>query len=100
MGCQRITNLQCDGLQKEIVIEKRLQLRLESFCVSKYFFVLILCGKTTFAYPFIQFFLKQCLCGGEMLFIFLYKILQLLTNLLKSPTIPYIIGTLWGIFPA
>ena len=100
MGCQRITNLQCDGLQKEIVIEKRLQLRLKSFCVSKYFFVLILCGKTTFAYLFIQFFLKQCLCGGEMLFIFLYKILQLLTNLLKSPTIPYIIGTLWGIFPA
>ena len=70
MGCQRITNLQCDGLQKEIVIEKRLQLRLKSFCVSKYFFVLILCGKTTFAYLFIQFFLKQCLCGGEMFFIF------------------------------
>ena len=31
MGYQRITNLQCDGLQKTIVIEKRLQLRLESF---------------------------------------------------------------------
>ena len=71
MGYQRITNLQCDGLQKEIVIEKRLQLRLESFCVSKYFFVLILCGKTTFAYPFIQFFLGQCLRGGEMFLIFL-----------------------------
>lgn len=31
----------------------------------------ILRGKTTFAYPFIQFFLGQCLRGGEMFLIFL-----------------------------
>ncbi|RJW24027.1 hypothetical protein DXB17_18995 [Ruminococcus sp. OM02-16LB] len=31
----------------------------------------ILRGKTTFAYPFIQFFLGQCLRGGEMFLILL-----------------------------
>ena len=40
----------------------------------------ILRGKTTFAYPFIQFFLGQCLRGGEMFLIFLPIFLILSPN--------------------
>ena len=69
MGYQRITNLQRDGLQKVIRMERDFSLYDWSlFCISKYFYSP---RKTTFAYPFIQFFLGQCLRGGEMFLIFL-----------------------------
>ena len=91
MGYQRITNLQRDGLQK--VIDRQHHFSLCRTCrgekdsnrhqadgtekdnMTVVFFAsqntFILRGKTTFAYPFIQFFLGQCLRGGEMFLIFL-----------------------------